>query len=92
MHRPLVLALLFAAAALSQTLQSPEVSPDHRVTFRILAPKASEVTLTGDWLGTAPVPKLNKDDHGVWSVTLAESGGFVVRALTADQHGGTNHG
>ena len=31
------------------TLQSPEVSSDHHVTFRIFAPKASEVTLTGDW-------------------------------------------
>ncbi len=49
---------------------SPEVHADHRVTFRIRAPKASEVTLTGDWLGTAPAPKLAKDDAGVWSVTL----------------------
>src|SRR5437660_2560751 len=49
---------------------SPEVLPDHRVTFRIRAPKASEVTLTGDWLGTTPAPKLTKDDAGVWSVTL----------------------
>src|SRR5689334_2493726 len=53
-----------------ERLQSPEVSADHHVTFRILAPKASEITLTGDWLGTAPPPKLTKDDRGVWSVTL----------------------
>jgi len=51
-------------------LKSPEVSADHHVTFRILAPKASEVTLTGDWLGSAAPPKLTKDEHGVWSVTL----------------------
>jgi 1,4-alpha-glucan branching enzyme len=56
--------------AASDTLQSPEVSSDHRVTFRIFAPKASEVTLTGDWLGAAPAPKLSKDERGVWSVTL----------------------
>lgn len=56
--------------ALSDTLKSPEVSADHHVTFRILAPKASEVTLTGDWLGATPAPKLNKDERGVWSVTL----------------------
>jgi len=49
---------------------SPEVHPDHRVTFRIKAPKASEVSLTGDWLGSAPAPKLTKDEQGVWSVTL----------------------
>jgi enterochelin esterase-like enzyme len=55
---------------LSDTLQSPEVSSDHHVTFRIFAPKASEVTLTGDWLGSAPAPKLSRDERGVWSVTL----------------------
>ena len=70
MHRSLLLAALFTLAAAAQTLQSPEVTPDHHVTFRILAPKASEVTLTGDWLGTTPPPKLAKDEHGVWSVTL----------------------
>jgi len=79
-YLPLAGALLFLAGAFGQTprrepapndqLKSPEVSADHRVTFRILAPKASEVTLTGDWLGTAPPPKLAKDDRGVWSVTL----------------------
>ena len=49
---------------------SPEVLADRRVTFRLRAPKATEVTLTGDWLGTTPPPKLTKDDAGVWSVTL----------------------
>ncbi len=70
MHRSILLAILAAAVVYSQTLQSPEVAPDHHVTFRILAPKASEVTLTGDWLGTTPPPKLTKDDRGVWSITL----------------------
>jgi enterochelin esterase family protein len=55
---------------LADTVQSPEVSPDHRVTFRVDAPKALEVTLTGDWLGSTPPPKLAKDERGVWSVTL----------------------
>ena len=70
MRSPILTALFLAAAAFAQSVQSPEVSPDHRVTFRIYAPKASEVTLTGDWLGTTPPPKLTKDDHGVWSITL----------------------
>src|SRR5206468_5003283 len=47
---------------------SPEVSDDHHVTFRVMAPQAKEVTLTGDWLGTPA--KLEKDGRGVWSVTL----------------------
>jgi len=56
--------------AVNDTLKSPEVSAGHRVTFRIWAPKAQEVTLTGDWLGSAPPPKLTKDERGVWSITL----------------------
>jgi enterochelin esterase family protein len=55
---------------IGDTLQSPEVAADHRVTFRIYAPKASEVTLTGDWLGTTPAPKLTRDERGVWSLTV----------------------
>jgi enterochelin esterase-like enzyme len=68
-----LLCLLAAAPLLSQRpapVVSPEVHPDHRVTFRIRAPKATDVTLTGDWLGTTPAPKLAKDDTGLWSVTL----------------------
>ena len=34
----------------NDTLKSPEVMPDHRVTFRIYAPKASEVSVGGDWI------------------------------------------
>jgi enterochelin esterase-like enzyme len=56
--------------SVSDSLQSPEVSSDRHVTFRIFAPKASDVTLTGDWLGATPPPKLSKDERGVWSVTL----------------------
>jgi enterochelin esterase family protein len=55
-------------------LVSPEVHPDRSVTFRLRAPKASVVTLTGDWLATlssstgGAVP-MTKDASGVWSVT-----------------------
>jgi hypothetical protein len=54
----------------SNSLKSPEVTADHHITFRVFAPKASDVTLTGDWLGSTPAPKLTKDEVGVWSVTL----------------------
>jgi enterochelin esterase-like enzyme len=51
----------------NDALVSPEVAPDHRVTFRIYAPKASEVTMGGDFLtGRAT---FEKDDKGVWSFT-----------------------
>lgn len=55
-------------------LVSPEVHPDRTVTFRLRAPQASVVTLTGDWLATlatstgGTIP-MTKDSAGVWSIT-----------------------
>jgi enterochelin esterase family protein len=83
--RPVVLALVLAAAVApprataqpprrtptpNDTLVSHEILPDNKVTFRIYAPKASEVTVGGDWAGTTGPAKLEKDDKGVWSVTV----------------------
>src|SRR6516165_360922 len=69
--------LVFASPAVAQpqrrqptpndTLISPEVQSDHRVTFRIYAPKASEVIVRGDFGEEA---KLTKDEKGVWSGTI----------------------
>ena len=73
MNSRLVVLALFSLTLYGQRpapVVSPEVQSDRRETFRIRAPKASEVTLTGDWLGTTPAPKLTKDDAGIWSVTL----------------------
>src|SRR5690242_7134406 len=50
-------------------LISPEVHADRKVTFRISAPRATEVTVRGDWLSGPPV-KLEKGDKGVWSATV----------------------
>src|SRR6266404_5222516 len=80
-----VMALLFLGIAISPegTAQaprrqptpgdariSPDVSSDHRVTFRINAPKASEVTLRGDWMEAQGPVKLEKGENGAWSVTV----------------------
>jgi enterochelin esterase-like enzyme len=52
---------------------SPEVKADRTVTFRLFAPKASEVLLMGSpgilEVIKTPAP-LQKDDRGVWSVTV----------------------
>jgi para-nitrobenzyl esterase len=51
---------------------SPEVQADRHVTFRLLAPKATEVLLAGGNLEEAlkgPQP-LQKDAQGVWSITV----------------------
>jgi enterochelin esterase family protein len=54
----------------NDTLKSPEVSTDHKLTFRIYAPKASEVSVSGDWLEAREPVKLEKDGQGVWAVTV----------------------
>ena len=41
------------AAVGATNVVSPEVHADRTVTFRIAAPKATDVTLTGDWVDGA---------------------------------------
>src|SRR5438270_12091145 len=48
---------------------SPDIHPDHTVTFRLAAPKANEVTLNGSWEGARDI-KMSKDENGIWSVTV----------------------
>jgi len=72
----LLIAILFiTATSLAQTpppdgLVSPEVHPDGHVTFRIRAPKATEVTLFGDWMPVGSKHPMTKDGEGVWSTTV----------------------
>ena len=51
---------------------SPEILPDGRVTFRLLAPEATSVSVTGDWPGGihSTTTPMVKDDKGVWSATV----------------------
>jgi enterochelin esterase family protein len=49
-------------------LVSPEVSSDHHVTFRLRAPGAKEVTVSGEWGGGPSA--MTKGDDGVWTVTV----------------------
>lgn len=70
----LVCLLAATAAAPAQPAQkstevSPEVHPDRRVTFRVRAPMATEVTLTADWQASG-MQKMTMDDSGVWSITV----------------------
>src|SRR4051812_19349356 len=88
MTRPLFAALLLyvaAGVAFSQRPPapsyedtnnvpvSPEVHPDRKVTFRLFAPKASEVILMGSpgilEVIQKPMP-LEKGEKGVWSLTI----------------------
>jgi enterochelin esterase-like enzyme len=49
---------------------SPEVLAGGRVTFRLLAPKATEVQVQGNWEGGRNLA-MTKDNSGLWSVTTA---------------------
>ncbi len=64
LHLPLAFALV--TPVFSQSIISPEVQTDGRVTFRIRAPEAREVRLQCESLHNTP---MQKDEHGVWSAT-----------------------
>ena len=89
------MTLCFALAAVSGFAQqalfggtqivSPEINSDNSVTFRIMAPQAQKVQITGDFLPTqkmeipgygkydAPgVADLTKDEKGVWTFKSKE--------------------
>src|ERR1035437_9090359 len=70
--RTTILSLTLAGASLwaqpgrgPAAVRSPEVSPDGKVTFRLRAPNAKEVAVTGIGQRLA----MQKDDQGVWSAT-----------------------
>jgi enterochelin esterase-like enzyme len=56
----------------NDTLISPELLSDNRVTFRIYAPDASKISLSGDWSsqGLGPGGQLERDNQGVWAITV----------------------
>jgi enterochelin esterase-like enzyme len=65
-----LLLLQSVATAVAQApprVVSPEISPDRRVTFRVHAPKASEVLLSGEFMRDNK--KVEMTD-GIWSVTV----------------------
>ena len=56
-----------------QEIISPEVNKNNTVTFRVNAPNAKEVKLSGDWMpaegwtpGSVPI---QKNDSGIWEYT-----------------------
>jgi enterochelin esterase family protein len=63
-----------------ERLISPEISAQNDVTFRLRAPKATTVQLSGNWMPVVPnedglggsrqLVTLIKDDQGVWSTTV----------------------
>ena len=56
-------------------LVSPEINPDHSVTFRYYNPKAITVKVTGDFLENQRVPADMTEKDGLWSYTTAPLAG-----------------
>jgi enterochelin esterase-like enzyme len=51
---------------------SPEVQTDNTVIFRLLAPKATTVSISGDWMkGWNASENLIKNDTGMWTLTTS---------------------
>src|SRR3954467_2955881 len=67
---------------------SPEIQGDRKVTFRLFAPKASDVVLMGSpgilEFTKKPMP-LQKDEKGVWSLTIGPlPAGFYTYGYAID--------
>lgn len=72
--RTTVFALALVSVAVAQRppqpppVISPEVHPDRTVTFRLMAPKALEISVSAEF---AQGPQaMKKDEKGLWTVTL----------------------
>ena len=50
---------------------SPLVNADRTVTVRLLAPKATEIMVTGEILNGGQPQAMTKGDDGIWTATLA---------------------
>jgi len=67
--KSVALGCLSAAAVWAQApVHSPEIAADGRVTFRLAAPSASSVSLTGEFMKGSKA--LEKSAAGLWSVTV----------------------
>lgn len=50
---------------------SPEIRSDSKITFRLMAPEAKTVKLTGNWMsGAASQVELMRNDSGLFQVTI----------------------
>lgn len=72
----LLCAIATGAQTTAMPLVSPEVSGDHRVTFRFRMPNAGQVSVSLE--GAKPLP-MQKDDQGIWTV--------ITDALEPDYYG-----
>jgi enterochelin esterase-like enzyme len=78
-------AIGFAQTPRPEAIVSPEVQPDRRAIFRLLAPKATEVGLSGDWMMPGTKQPMTRDEKGIWSTTVGPlDPGLAIYTFTID--------
>ncbi|MGF1584866.1 MAG: esterase [Bacteroidales bacterium] len=73
----LMVLLALGSATVSQAqfgpprIVSPEIKEDNSVIFRLFAPKAETVTISGNWMdGWGATETLERNDTGLWTITV----------------------
>lgn len=64
----LTFAFFYATAQRPPAISSPDINPDHSITFRYYSRTAQKVMLKGEFL-TSP-KAMSKDTSGIWSITV----------------------
>ena len=81
------LLILSPRLTVAQTgaITSPQILPDHRVTFAVHAPKASTVSMFGDWMPVGSAKEMAKNAAGDWSVTVGPlPAGIYIYTFSVD--------
>lgn len=68
LHSVVLLSMQLGAQNRPPAISSPDVHPDHSISFRYYSRTASRVLVKGEFL-KSPVP-MTKDTSGIWSVTV----------------------
>src|ERR1043165_5350966 len=90
MNKLITFLLLAAGVGFAQlprmdTLLPPEVHSHRRVTFRVRATNATEVTLFGDWMKPETKVTLAHDQEWIWSATVGPlEPGLAIYTFTVD--------
>lgn len=74
----LIFIMMILNCAYSQSLSkvpkviSPEILQDNSVIFRLYAPEANNITISGEWMiGNTTNEKLIKSEDGIWTIKTA---------------------
>ncbi len=81
----LSLCAVLSISAQTPSVVSPDVHADRTVTFRVYAPKATEVGFYGDWMPAGTMQPMAKGSDGIWGITTAPlPPGIYIYSFTID--------